>query len=62
MNFRGEKMEKQRKITYSAYKIGNKTALVCAVYKTENAPKIKDTLIKLMQSEIKEKNDKKLCN
>ncbi|MDR0912326.1 MAG: hypothetical protein LBM96_06990 [Methanobrevibacter sp.] len=55
-------MEKQRKITYSAYKIGNKTALVCAVYKTENAPKIKDTLIKLMQSEIKEKNDKKLCN
>lgn len=52
------KMEQERKITYSTYKIDKKTAVVCAVYKSENAPDVNKSLLKLMMSDIKEKSNK----
>lgn len=53
---------KDRKITYSAYKIGNKTAVVCAIYKTENAPNVNNSLLKLMEAEINNKIPKNKAN
>lgn len=51
-------MGQERKITYSSYEIGKLTAVVCAIYKTENAPDLNRTLLKLMQTDIKDvKND-----
>ena len=51
-------MEQKRKITYSSYEIGKLTAVVCAIYKTENAPDLNHTLLKLMQNDIEDvKND-----
>lgn len=51
-------MEQDRKITYSSYEIGKLTAVVCAIYKTENAPDLNKTLLKLMQNDVEDiKND-----
>ena len=51
-------MEEKRKITYNSYEIGKLTAVVCAIYKTENAPDLNRTLLKLMQTDIENtKND-----
>ena len=52
-------MNQDRKITYSCYTIGNKTAVVCAIYKTENAPDVKEALLKLMQAEMENKTASK---
>lgn len=50
--------QEERKITYSSYQIGKLTAVVCAIYKTENAPDLNSTLLKLMQTDIEStKND-----
>ena len=55
---RSSTMEEKRKITYSSYEIGKLTAVVCAIYKTENAPDLNRTLLKLMQTDIENtKND-----
>lgn len=50
-------MEEKRKITYSSYEIGKLTAVVCAIYKTENAPELNHTLLKLMQTDIENANN-----
>ena len=51
-------MEEKRKITYNSYEIGKLTAVVCAIYNTENAPDLNRTLLKLMQTDIENtKND-----
>lgn len=50
-------MEEKRKITYSSYEIGKLTAVVCSIYKNENAPDITNTLLKLMQNDKDVKND-----
>ena len=49
--------QKERKITYSSYQIGKLTAVVCAIYKTENAPNLNRTLLKLMQTDIENTNN-----
>lgn len=49
--------QQERKITYSSYQIGKLTAVVCAIYKTENAPDLNKTLLKLMQNDIESKNN-----
>ena len=50
-------MEQKRKITYNSYEIGKLTAVVCSIYKTDKAPDLNQTLIKLMQTDIE--NEKK---
>lgn len=49
--------EKRNNITYSSYEIGKLTAVVCSIYKNENAPDITNTLLKLMQNDENVKND-----
>ncbi len=51
-------MEEKRIITHSFYDIGKITAIVNSVYKKDNASNITNTLLKLMQNDIKDvKND-----
>ncbi len=52
-------MQEKRVITYSFYEIGKLTAVVNAVYKKENAPNINNVLLRLMQADVENTENKK---
>ena len=52
-------MQENRVITYSFYEIGKLTDVVNAVYKKENAPNINNVLLRLMQADVENTENKK---
>lgn len=50
-------MKQEKPITYNIYEVGKLTAIVCGVYKKENAPNINSVLLKLIQADEDVKSD-----